>query len=257
MFDYNISKKYFGSKYTIVDQLIANHFYSAKEFIPVPYIEISQACELSLMDPRYSATIAYHCFVGKVKGSAILRQKSLDPSPSKKDEWNVNTFVGLNSNLLPRISKLSGIIFTGNHDGNVYVCYDPKSAIPVEYAIVDKDVVSPDQIDWKPVTEFRQDTLQANRSITDIVYEKYSDIAEFNIDTSFFKTLKFSSEALFDTYQWFFKAKKKKAKVEIDSQGTLRMSDGTWLMGTWEKGVFFHSIWNAGVFESGVFDSGT
>lgn len=253
IFDYNLSKKYFGSKYSIIDQLISNRFYTGKEFIPAPWIEISQACELSLLDPRYSATIAYNCFVEDLKGSSIIRQKSLNPSTPKIDRWGVKS-VGLKNNYLPRISKLTGIIFTGNHDGNVYVCYDPKSAIPEEYAIVDSSVTSVNEIEWKPVTEFKQDTIQSNKSITEIVYEKYSDIDSFDIDTEYFKTLKFNSDLLFKQYQWFFKAKKK-AKVRIISDGSLVMTGGTWLMGTWEGGTFINSIWNAGVWKQGIFQN--
>ena len=253
IFDYNISKKYYGSKYSVIDQLILNRFYSGKEFIPAPWVEISQACELSLLDPRYSATVAYHCFVSDVKGSAVIRTKSLDPSVKKSDHWGVSS-VGLKPNsYLPRIGKLTGIIFTGNHDGNVYVCYDPKSAIPEEYAIVDSSVTSKDDIEWKPVSEFKQDTLKSNQSITEIVYEKYPDIETFDIDTEYFKKLNFNSDALFRQFQWFFKAKKKKAKVYIEADGHLYMQGGTWLMGTWEDGTFRDAIWNAGVWKQGTF----
>ena len=256
VFDYNISKKYFGSKYTINDQLIANHFYRGKEFIPDPWKEISEACELSLIDPRYSATIAYNCFVEDLKGSAVIRQKSLNPSPqSRGDRWGVNS-VGL-KNDLPRISKLTGIIFSGNHDGNVYVCYDPKSAIPVEYAIVDSTVKSEDEIDWKPVSEFSQDTIKTNKSITEIVYERYPDILNMEIDPGFLKKLNYNIDLLIQQFQWFFKAKKRKARVKINSDGRLSMIGGEWIMGTWEKGHFEGSTWNAGIWKDGVFSNST
>ena len=254
IFDYNISKKYYGSKYTIIDQLLANRFYTGKEFIPAPWVEISQACELSLLDPRYSATIAYNCFVSDVKGSVIIRKKSLDPSISKGDRWGVGS-VGLKNSYIPRIGKLTGIVFTGNHDGNVYVCYDPKSAIPEEYAIVDSSVTSANQIEWKPVSEFKQDTIESNKSITELVYEKYPDIESFDIDTESFKKLNFNSDALFKQYQWFFKAKKKRARAYIETDGRLVMNGGTWIMGTWEDGDFINSVWNAGVWKKGTFGS--
>lgn len=249
IFDYNLAKQYYGSRYTIVDQLLANRFYASKSMIPIPWLEISDACELSLADPRYSATIAYNCFVEDLKGSYVIESGSLNPCQNKKNTWGVGS-VGLKNNV-PRIGRLTGIMFTGNHDGNVYVCYDPKSAIPEEYALLDGSERNPSDINWKSTKEFKQDIQKGNKSAVEILYNRYNDLNKLGIDPELFKKYKYDVDLFIKDWEWFFKAKKKNIEVFFTKNGRVHVQGGTWVMGTFEDGhmensTFFGGTWKQG-----------
>lgn len=260
IFDYNLSKQYYGAKYTLIDQLLANKFYKFKTEIPDPYLEMSDACELSFVDPAFSATIAYNCFVLREKGSAILKNKNL--SGGSGVNWKIaNGSVGLDNNKMPRIKKLAGIIFTGNHDGSVYVCYDPKSAEPVEYAITDRTEKKESDIQWKSVKEFDNKTVVANKSVTEIIYNRFRDISNCVIDPTYFKN-EFNSdvELLIERYSWLFKATKRNFSFFIDLNGEVNATGGVWVYGDWigksMKGVTFKGGTFRGIFEKGEWING-
>lgn len=256
IFDYNLSKQYYGAKYTLVDQLLANKFYKFKTEIPEPYLEMSDACELSFANPAFSATIAYNCFVLREKGSAILKNKNL--SGGSGVNWKIaNGSVGLDNNKMPRIKKLAGIIFTGNHDGNVYVCYDPKSAEPVEYAVTDGTEKKESDIRWKSVKWFDNKTIVANKSVTEIIYNRFRDISNCMIDPTYFKN-EFNSdvELLIERYDWLFKATKRNFSFLIDNEGDVRATGGTWVYGDWYGSEMKNVVFKGGTFWGGTFKEG-
>ena len=248
IFDYNIAKKVLGKKYTLVDQLLDLRVYEAEPYIPGNMMAMSKALEETFKDPQMSAVYAANTFVSGTHPKQVGKD-------TFSHGWGGKGSM-LNSKGVPHDGKITGIIFTGNHDGNVIVSYAHDTAVPTHYTISDNQ----GNIDpWTPIKEASDAKERAER-------------ARAVIDTFDGKVKSLKSEIDYDMigkqFDWLFQAKFNSAIIEIKKDGTFIWKDGFWENGSWygdiwkdghwkkgkwHKGEFQKGIWNAGNFLDGIF----
>jgi len=234
IFDYNLADDVFGKKYTLVDQLI-EHYHIYKDIIQMPaeLFDMSKDLEKTFDDPTYSAHLAVSIFVDK--------------------------FV---KNGRPTVKNVYGIVFTGNHDGNVLVSYAYDTAVPFEYALTDLDT---GQLitNWNPLKNYEVAAGRAN--MAEIALEKFHGRAKkINVQ-------KYNLDNMEKDFPWLFEADFQDAIFTItDSNEFIWNSgiwkrgewwghiweDGTWKKGKWRQGEFLNGTWEYGNFLGGVFDAG-
>jgi len=237
IFDYNISKSVFGDKYTLNDQLI-DHYRIYHDTIDLPrnIFNWSKMLEKTLDEPSYSADVAYNNFVDSYVKNGICS-----------------------------IRGVRGIIFTGNHDGNVVVSYAYDTAIPFEYAktdydgkIIDYEVGSDGVIStgkklpnggWIPAKDMGK--VQSRADEAEILLDYFKGTVK-SIDTPEGYSLKdFQKD-----FPWFVKAKVEEAEIIISEDKEFIWNKGTWVSGQWYGDVWLNGIWKKGKWHKGNFSGG-
>jgi hypothetical protein len=232
--DYNIANDVFGEKYTLIDQLV-EHYKIYRDIIQMPkaLYDMSKDLEKTFDDPTYSAHLAVQIFVDKfVKGGR------------------------------PKIKGVYGIVFTGNHDGNVLVSYTYDTAIPFEFALTDPDT---GQLitNWNPLKNYEVAAGRAN--MAEIALEKFHGKAKrINVQ-------KYNLDNIEKDFPWLFEADFQDAIFTITDRGEFIWNSGVWKRGVWEghiwedgvfkkgkwkQGEFLKGDWEYGNFLGGVFDAG-
>jgi hypothetical protein len=212
--DYNVSTDVFGDEYSLKDQLI-KHYKIYRDILDIPrdLYDWSDELEKTFQQPTFSADLAYNQFVKHYIKNGICS-----------------------------IAGIRGIIFSGNHDGNVLVLYSHETAIPYEFAITDPstgELVT----EWMPVKSI--DKVMNRANLADFAIDKFKGmVTRIEIDN-------YDITRIEKDFRWLFQAVMKDASFKIHDNGTLE-----WLSGTWKKGHWYGDIWNQGTFESGVWHKG-
>ena len=212
--DYNTSTDVFGEEYSLKDQLI-KHYKIYRDILDIPrdLYDWSDELEKTFQQPAFSADLAYNKFVKHYIKNGICS-----------------------------IKGIRGIIFSGNHDGNVLVLYSHETAIPYEFAITDSstgELVT----EWIPVKNIDKVLNRAN--LANFAIDKFKGMVT-RIEVDNYDITKIEKD-----FRWLFQAVMEDASFKIHDNGTLE-----WLDGTWKKGHWYGDIWNQGVFESGVWHKG-
>lgn len=239
IFDYNISKEMYGSKYTLVDQLVKQGIFANESVVPFFYKEMSRACEGSLSYPPRSAEIAYHCFVRGENPMQYLAGKS------KKDYgWGEGNSC-LNVKGVPRINKITAIVFSGNHDGNVVVGYSPNTVLPVSYAIIDSKVcrdyqsgnITLDDIEFTSLQDYTIAEERARQARE--LYERLGALRNSSIISLDLQYTKMTSSEFEDKFRWIARdSKVTNAEIVITKDNKFVFTGGSWDNGLWKGDVF-------------------
>lgn len=249
IFDYNVAKKVYGSDYSLVEQAKEQGIWASEEEMPQAFRQMSVVLEKSFKEPKFSAAIAANAWMGGINPHKVALTSYAD----KGWRGNPNSFLDP-SRGTPKNKKITSIMFTGNHDGNVVVVYNPDTAKPIDYAILSKDVLtmlrSTDDIEWIPLEE--AETVTKRVDLTREIFEEFHgrclgielDPASKVRNLSTFKS-KFS---------WLMKADFTDAIFGVDNQDRLDMKAGIWKGGNF-KGYTMYSdvIFKGGVFEGELF----
>ena len=259
IFDYNVSKEMYGNKYTLVDQLVKNGIFKDESQVPAFYKEMSKACERSLANPPASADVAYHCFVRGANPIAYFGGKAREYS------WGEGTSC-LNGKGVPRINKITAIVFSGNHDGNVIVGYSPNTVLPVAYAIIDSKVcydydagkITLDDIQFTPLKDYEIAEERARQARE--LYERLGVLRNSSI-VSLDLQCKMTSSEFENKFKWITKdSKVTLAEIVVDKDGKFIFIGGSWDNGLWQGDVFGNSnmtnIENQPIFRGGIFTKG-
>lgn len=225
IFDYNVSKDIFGKKYTLEDQLIT-HYKIYRDILDIPrdLYEWSRELEKTFDDQTFSADLAYNKFVQRYVNNGHCS-----------------------------IRGIRGIIFSGNHDGNVLVLYSHETAIPIEFAITDPDN-GKITLGWVPVKNY--DSVMNRANLAEFVLDKFhGQVRQLYVD-------KYDFTRLERDFKWLFQATMKNAIIKINDDKTFEWLDGEWIRGHWYgdkwlKGTFISGVWHSGEFVSGEFKYGS
>ena len=259
--DYNISKKMYGNKYTLVDQLLREGIFRTTTDIPQFYKDMSVACEGSLTKKEISAEVAYQCFVQGQDPKLYFAGRS-----PRSYRWGEGTSC-LNANGVPKLKKITAIVFSGNHDGNVIVGYSPNTVQPLSYAIIDDSVcydyasgkITKADVDAMFVKLDDYEIAEQRSANARALYERLGAMRNSSIVS--LSILCEMSEAEFDKkFRWIDRESKvTDAEVEVDKNGKFRFLGGSWDQGTWLGDEFGEEGLNSSVqpiFRSGVFAKG-
>lgn len=264
IFDYNVSKELFGDKYTIVDQLIRYGIFKTESEVPTFYRGMSKICENTFSNPSYSAHVAQQCFV---QGRDPI-QLSLGKN-TKGYSWGNGTSC-LNSKGVPRINKITAIVFSGNHDGNVVVGYSPNTVLPIEYAIIDDKVCneySSGIITFSDVQKMfiklkDYDVAEARAKQARDLYERLGALRNSSIVSLDLQYAKMTSSEFEKEFAWIARdSKVSDAEVVIDPNKKFIFLSGSWDNGTFQGDIFGNvnkkQIWSEQpTFKGGVYKSG-
>jgi len=261
IFDYNVSKELYGSKYTLVDQLIRQGIFPNEAAVPFFYKDMSKACELSFQNPSQSAAIAYHCFVKGANASQYLMGKN-----PREYSWGEGTSC-LNSKGVPRINKITAIVFSGNHDGNVVVGYSPNTVLPVAYAIIDESVcydykngsIGLDDIEFTPLKDYEIAEERARQARE--LYERLGALRNSSIISLDLRYNKMTAADFEKNFRWIARdSKVTNAEIVIDENGKFLFVGGSWDNGLWQGDQFGvadgRSFDGQPKFKGGVFTKG-
>lgn len=238
--DYNVSKKIYGNNYTIVDQLLHFGIFNHEYIIPPFYVAMSKVLEESLNDPSLSAVIAAHTVVGGTHPKEAVKQRfSYANRYGEK-----NSLIG--SNGTPKLAGITGIMFTGNHDGNVLVSYAHDISLPYEYAITDSsgDIVQ----DWESIKAIKtaEKRVEKAKKVLEIFQGKVKKL-NTNLD----------ADQVVRLHDWLLKADFIGAEITIEEDGKVIWENGVWKRGEWHGDVWRGGEWKQGKWKRGVFASGT
>ena len=261
IFDYNISKEMYGSKYTLVDQLLRQGIFTNINAIPKFYKDMSAMCEKTFDDPRQSAVVAYNCFV---RGQDPIQYFS--GKRPKEYNWGEGTSC-LNVKGVPKINKITAIVFSGNHDGNVIVGYSPNTVLPVAYAIIDPQVcydfkagkIKIDDIEFTPLTDYEIAEERARQARE--LYERLGTLRNSSIISLNLQYGKMTSSEFETNFKWIARdSKVTNAEITVDKDKKFIFTGGSWDNGVWQGDVFGvndgRSYENQPVFKGGIFTSG-
>jgi hypothetical protein len=129
IFDYRLSKRLYGGEYSLSDQLIAYGAYT-RNAMPVFLSVMSEDLEDTLKYPRISADRARWLadfFYRSKPPSRNMNALKYPPVPSIQQAY-LSAANTLNNGLFNAKIKsgiIKGLIFSGNHDGNVIVTFPP------------------------------------------------------------------------------------------------------------------------------------
>lgn len=252
IFDYNIARKVYGNDYPLIHQLLEQNIYRNEEEIPRSFFLMSKVLEQTFINPSFSAAIAANSWVG---GKNPAKVKPSDYAAG----WSGNKMSFLDpSKGTPKNKKITGIMFSGNHDGNVVVIYNPDTAKPIEYAnaafedwgtdLTEKDIT------WLPISD--AETVEKRVSLTREIYEVFNGtMLKMTIDPA----SHIRNMATFkSTFPWLMKAKFSDAEFSIDENDRISMVSGTWLNGTWKGHFMFGRVtFKGGIYDGLVMFSGT
>ena len=249
IFDYNVAKKVYGSDYSLVEQAKEQKIWASEEEMPPMFIQMSRVLEESFKNPKFSAAIAANSWMGGVNPFKV----GLTSYADKGWRGNPNSFLD-SSKGTPKNKKITSIMFTGNHDGNVVVVYNPDTAKPIDYAILSKEALSNlssvDDIDWIPLAEAEAVTKRVDltRQVFDEFHGKCLGI-EIDPSSKIRTLASFKSK-----FSWLMKADFTDAIFRVDNQDRLHMKAGIWKGGNF-KGYTMYSdvIFSGGVFEGELF----
>lgn len=212
--DYNVAKDVFGNEYSLREQLI-KHYKIYRDILDIPrdLYDWSDELEKTFSLPTFSADVAMNKFVRKYIKNGICQ-----------------------------IRGVRGIVFSGNHDGNVLVLYSHETAIPYEFALTDSstgELIS----EWLPVKKVDKVLNRAN--LAEFALDKFNgDVTRIEVDN-------YDLSKLEKDFRWLFQAKMSDASFKIHDDGTFE-----WIDGIWKKGHWHGDLWNQGTFESGVWHKG-
>lgn len=238
IFDYNISKEMYGNKYTLVDQLIKNGIFNNESQIPLFYKEMSKACERSFSNAPASAEIAYHCFVRGATPAAYYSGRA------KEYGWGEGNSC-LNVKGVPRINKITAIVFSGNHDGNVVVGYSPNTVLPVAYAIINSSVchdykagkIALSDIEFTPLKDYEIAEERARQARE--LYERLGVLRNSSIISLNLQYNKMTSTEFENKFKWIARdSKVTAAEITVDKDGKFIFTGGSWDNGVWQGDVF-------------------
>ena len=261
IFDYNVSKEIYGSKYTLVDQLVSQGIFQKETLIPQFYKEMSKACEGSFSYPPRSADIAYNCFVQGRDPVQYLAGKN-----PKGYSWGDGNSC-LNVKGVPRINKITAIIFSGNHDGNVIVGYSPNTVLPLAYAIIDSQVcydfesgkIKSSDIEFTPLKDYEiaeERARQARELYERLGVLRNSSIISLNLEYNKMTTAEFEKN-----FRWIARdSKVTNAEITIDKDGKFIFENGSWDNGLWQGDIFgipgLREFSSQPKFKGGIFTKG-
>lgn len=264
IFDYNVSRELFGSQYTIVDQLMRYGIFKTKSEIPKHYVDMSRICEKTFSTPSYSAHIAQQCFV---QGRDPI-QLDLGKNP-KGYMWGEGTSC-LNKRGVPKINKITAIVFSGNHDGNVVVGYSPNTVLPLEYAIIDNSVIEQyksGQLTFSDITAMftklkDYDIAEARAKQARDLYERLGVLRNSSIISLDLQYAKMTSAEFEKEFAWIAKdSKVTDAEIVIDPNKKFIFEAGSWDNGVFQGDIFgdsrYAGSWSQQpTFKGGVYKSG-
>lgn len=261
IFDYNVSKELYGNKYSLVDQLVNQGIFKDAQAVPAFYKAMSEACEGSFSYPPRSADIAYNCFV---QGRDPV--KYLDGKNTQGYSWGEGNSC-LNAKGVPRINKITAIVFSGNHDGNVVVGYSPNTVLPIAYAIIDSQVCSDykagkikvSDIEFTPLKDYEIAEERA-RQARDL-YERLGALRNSSIISLNLLYNKMTTAEFEKNFRWIARdSKVTNAEITIDKDGKFIFEAGSWDNGTWQGDSFGTQLGAARgdrpVFKGGIFTKG-
>ncbi len=211
VFDYLLAKKIYGNKYSLIDQLLTHRIYRTELHIPQRLKRLSKKLEATFERPELSAAWYGQVFVG---GKDIDEaERSLTGGMDRYG--GPDSFI--DSNGLPKLPAMTGVVITGNHDGNVLIVYNHRTAIPRQYCITDSSgVITSDWDDIKNsgIAKSRADDAQ-------LLYKTFQGRV-VNLSTDM------SMDDFTKKFNWLSKAKFKDADIEVNSAGEFIWHDGTW-----------------------------
>lgn len=252
IFDYNLSKKVYGSNdYSLVSQLLRYSIYRTELHIPFRLKQLSKKLESTFDRPELSAAWFGHVFVG---GEDIAdAERSLTGLVNRYG--SPESFI--DSNGMPKLKGMTGAMITGNHDGNVIIVYRHETAIPFQYCITDSSGTITK--DWEDIqnagiAKERADNAQA-------IFQMFQGRVK-NLSTEM------SMDEFKSKFNWLLKAKFSNADIEVNSNEEFIWHNGVWeggdwygdlwlngdfKQGKWFRGTFQNGTWHAGNFISGTF----
>lgn len=148
IFDYTIAKLVYPGDYTLVTQLLANGVFKNVKDIPLGMKTLSEDLLSTLQNPLLSADRAYNiwrkCY--DLPGTQLtpadmvkyLQQPIVDRKKANlEDRYAMSRSVEL-KRPVSSFPTVSGIVYTGQNDGNVIVVYKPSPALvkPVKWCVL-------------------------------------------------------------------------------------------------------------------------
>ena len=245
IFDYNVSKRVYGSNYSLVDQAIAQGIWKTEEEMPLMFIQMSQVLSETFHQPKFSAAIAANAWMAGLNP----RKVGLTSYSDKGWRGNPNSFLDPSKGT-PKNKKITSIMFTGNHDGNVVVVYNPNTAKPLEYALLPDSVLqtlkSPDDIPWLPLDGAEEATKRAE--LTREVFKLFNGKC---LGIEFDPASKIRNLSAFKAaFPWLLKGDFSDAEFLVNDHNMLQMNKGEWKGGTFKGYVMMKDV----VFKSGIFE---
>jgi len=146
-------------------------------------------------------------------------------------------------NIKNLIFKIDGMIFSGNRDGNVLVCYRPdKLIIPMSFTLDEGKT-------WTKT----EPNLNYFKKVFTNRNSDNSKLSVFGI-----KELRdgLTLETIQSKYKWLLDADFEDA-ILYENDGVLVWESGTWKDGKWEGGIWYDGTWYDGTWERGTWKGGT
>jgi hypothetical protein len=145
-------------------------------------------------------------------------------------------------------SLVSGIIFTGRHDGRVLVCYDVRRIIPLSFSVDEGKTF--EKITNKSINYIKdaltiKDSERKKKSIPDFI-EK----AKISKGASFYWDTENISDFVWEDGKWL------KGTWEDGTWEYGIWEDGEWKQGTWKAGIWVKGRWSFGQWHSGIWKKG-
>lgn len=245
IFDYNVAKRVYGSDYNLISQALEQKIYKNMDEMPLAFIQMSKALEDTFQNPKFSASIAANAWTGGQNPMKIELTSYMDKG------WRGNKNSFLHPSLgTPKNRKITSIMFTGNHDGNVVVVYSPNTAKPVDYAIISRESLNSiraiDDIEWIPIKE--AEVAQKRADLTREVFELFKgDILNLDLDPN--SSIK--NVSMFKAkFPWLLQGRFSSASFEVHDDDNIVMTSGVWLGGVYKGlGMDRDVIFKSGIFE--------
>lgn len=147
IFDYRVAKKMYGGSYTLVDQVVKYGIFTVSK-MPRMIEVLSDDLEQTFKWPKVSASRAYHIWNNlwncKDKYQNVIKSMSRSSSgvPNMPYDLQQDYFSCSGNDVVKDLynhKKVTGIAFSGNHDGNVlFIKKDSLNQVkPLQYCIMD------------------------------------------------------------------------------------------------------------------------
>lgn len=252
IFDYNLSKQIYGSKYTIIDQLISFGVANQAWQLDPWWRRVSAEAEETLKNKKYSAVLAAHCFVdGSEPSFARVHKSDTYPISGWQSPRGKHPCLDSNSGK-PLEKKITAIMFTGNNDGDVVVVYNENTATPVAFAMSTRNDLNAGQkesdLEWQPIKNMKVALKRSERLRA--AYDLFKGQIDIEIRLKDFDLNQFKKD-----YLWIMLAETRGAHFIIHEDGKFEMSEGEWVRGEWKGDLFNARLFSGGKFTRGEFSN--
>ena len=202
IFNYQVAKKIYGDKYTLIDQLVNQKIVHDKYQLGPEWFKMSKDLENSFDNEFASADVAYNQFVSKIF---------------------------FTSSKIPKL-PISGIMFTGRQDGDVCVVYNPDIAKPVGFCYCGSSLFrngTPTENDlvWESPKNLSK---AAKRS--DLTRELYNTFGNKLTKIEVGDDINFDFNVFKQKYPWFMKGVFENLYITLTGS-ELKINGGNWLRG--------------------------